>query len=47
MSKTRILIIEDESAIAEGIAYNLRREGYEVTRAADGESGLAEARRSL
>ena len=45
MSKTRILIIEDEGAIAEGIAYNLRREGYEVTRAADGESGLAEARR--
>src|SRR5947209_12272099 len=46
MSKTRILIIEDESAIAEGIAYNLRREGYDVTRAADGETGLAEARRS-
>jgi phosphate regulon transcriptional regulator PhoB len=45
MSKTRILIIEDEAAIAEGIAYNLRREGYEVSRAADGESGLAEARR--
>src|SRR5207245_6299707 len=45
MSKPRILIIEDESAIAEGIAYNLRREGYEVTRAADGETGLAEARR--
>src|SRR5438128_543248 len=34
MSKPRILIIEDESAIAEGIAYNLRREGYDVTRAA-------------
>jgi two-component system, OmpR family, response regulator RegX3 len=45
MSKTRILIIEDEAAIAEGIAYNLRREGYEVVRAADGETGLAEARR--
>jgi two-component system response regulator RegX3 len=45
MARTRILIIEDETAIAEGIAYNLRREGYEVVRAADGESGLAEARR--
>src|SRR5205814_8650777 len=41
MSKTRILIIEDEPAIAEGIAYNLRREGYEVTHARDGETGLA------
>ncbi len=46
MAKTRILIIEDEPAIAEGIAYNLRREGYEVARAADGETGLAEARRA-
>lgn len=46
MSRTRILIIEDEAAIAEGIAYNLRREGYEVVRAADGETGLAEARRT-
>lgn len=45
MSKTRILIIEDEPAIAEGIAYNLRREGFEVARAADGPAGLAEARR--
>ncbi len=45
MSKTRILIIEDEPAIAEGVAYNLRREGYEVARSSDGESGLAEARR--
>src|SRR5260370_13137733 len=45
MSKTRILIIKDEPAFAGGIAYNLRREGYEVTRARDGESGLAEARR--
>ena len=45
MSKTRILIIEDEPAIAEGIAYNLRRDGYEVARASDGEAGLAEARR--
>jgi two-component system, OmpR family, response regulator RegX3 len=46
MSRPRILIIEDEAAIAEGIAYNLRREGYEVVRAADGETGLAEARRA-
>jgi phosphate regulon transcriptional regulator PhoB len=45
MSKTRILVIEDEPAIAEGIVYNLRREGYDVARASDGEAGLAEARR--
>jgi two-component system response regulator RegX3 len=44
-SRRRILLIEDEAAIAEGIAYNLRQQGYEVARAADGETGLAEARR--
>lgn len=45
MSQPRILIIEDEPALAEGIAYHLRREGYEVTHAVNGETGLAEARR--
>jgi two-component system response regulator RegX3 len=36
-----ILIIEDERAIAEGLAYALRQEGFRVEVAADGESGMA------
>lgn len=43
--KTRetVLIIEDEVALAEGLAYNLRREGYDVSQASDGKTGLAMA----
>ncbi len=37
---TRILIVEDESTIAEAIRYNLKREGYEVTIASDGQAAL-------
>ena len=33
---TTILLVEDEAAIAEPLAYLLKREGYEVTVAADG-----------
>jgi two-component system, OmpR family, alkaline phosphatase synthesis response regulator PhoP len=40
----RILVVEDNLALAEGVAYNLRHEGHEVRIAEDGESGLAEAR---
>jgi len=36
----RVLIIEDEDAIAESIAYALRAEGFEVRTANTGESGL-------
>lgn len=43
MMTTRILVIEDEPALAETIAYNLRREGYEVLNARDGKSGLLTA----
>ncbi len=35
-----ILIIEDERPIAQSIAYNLKREGFEVTIATDGAEGL-------
>jgi len=38
-----VLIIEDETALAEGLAYNLRREGFEVAQAGDGRTGLAMA----
>jgi len=41
--KEVILIIEDEAALAEGLAYNLRREGFEVVHATDGRKGLAVA----
>jgi two-component system response regulator RegX3 len=37
---TEILVVEDEPAIAETIAYSLRREGYGVTVAEDGERAL-------
>lgn len=36
----RILIIEDEPAIADSVSYTLTSEGYEARTAADGESGL-------
>jgi two-component system, OmpR family, alkaline phosphatase synthesis response regulator PhoP len=42
--KGRILVVEDNAAIAEGLAYNLRHEGHDVRIAEDGESGLADAR---
>ncbi len=38
--KKRILIIEDEIHIAEGLQLNLSLQGYEVQIAADGSSGL-------
>jgi two-component system response regulator MtrA len=40
----RILVVEDNGALAEGLAYNLRHEGHDVRIAEDGESGLADAR---
>jgi phosphate regulon transcriptional regulator PhoB len=40
----RVLVIEDEAAIAEGLAYNLRQEGLEPLIAADGDTGLQLAR---
>jgi two-component system response regulator RegX3 len=36
-----VLVVEDEAALAESIAYNLEREGYSVAVAEDGEAGLA------
>lgn len=38
--KKRILVIEDEAHIAEGVKLNLSLQGYEVCIAADGGSGL-------
>jgi DNA-binding response OmpR family regulator len=41
----RVLVIEDDRAIALGVRLNLRREGHEVVLAHDGESGFAEAQK--
>ena len=40
----RILLVEDDAAIARGLEANFRSEGYEVVVAADGEAGYALAR---
>jgi two-component system response regulator RegX3 len=37
---TRVLVVEDEDSISEPLAYMLRKEGFEVTVAADGPAGL-------
>lgn len=42
-AKPRILIIEDDNAIAAGLRLNLKHEGYAVTVVADGEQGLKQA----
>ena len=39
---TRILLVEDETALSEPLAFLLEREGYDVTIAADGLAALAE-----
>jgi DNA-binding response OmpR family regulator len=39
----RVLIVEDEDAIAEPLAEGLRREGFDVARAATGKDALASA----
>jgi two-component system, OmpR family, response regulator RegX3 len=40
----RILIVEDEEAIADALAYSLRGEGFEVDAVADGETALEATR---
>lgn len=41
-----VLIIEDEKAIAEGLAYALRKDDFQVEMAFDGNTGLDTARRA-
>lgn len=43
---TRVLVVEDDTAIATLIAYNLERSGYRVTIAADGVEALRRLRQS-
>lgn len=44
MSKSKILVIEDEEAIQELLRYNLTKEGYEASCVAHGEEGLKRAK---
>ena len=39
----KILVVEDEKNIAKVLVYNLKKEGYEVDVAYDGEEGLSKA----
>ena len=39
---THVLVVEDEESIGDALSYLLRREGYDVTVATDGEDALAE-----
>jgi two-component system phosphate regulon response regulator PhoB len=47
MPKPKILVIEDERALVEPLLYNLRREGFEVLAAYDGQDGLRQAQVKL
>ena len=43
---SRVLIAEDEAAIADAVAYSLRAEGFEVDAVTDGEAALEAVRRN-
>jgi DNA-binding response OmpR family regulator len=42
--RRRLLLVEDDSTLRQALSFNLTREGYEVTAAADGEAALEAAR---
>ena len=44
MKRERVLVIEDESDILELLRFNLKKEGYDVDTATDGERGVDHAR---
>jgi DNA-binding response OmpR family regulator len=41
--KARVLVVEDEPAIAQGLLFNLQRKGYDVGLAEDGQAALLRA----
>jgi DNA-binding response OmpR family regulator len=45
IEEASVLVVEDDPTLLSTLAYNLRREGYRVLRAADGESALTIAER--
>lgn len=46
-SRLRVLVIEDERDLVEGLVYNLKREGYDAVVAHDGQEGLRKAQTLL
>ena len=42
--RRRLLLVEDDTTLRQALVFNLTREGYEVTSAADGETALEAAR---
>lgn len=46
-SRLRVLVIEDERDLVEGLVYNLQREGYDTIVAHDGQEGLRKAQTTL
>jgi two-component system alkaline phosphatase synthesis response regulator PhoP len=47
ISRPKILVVDDEADILELIEYNLKKEGYQVFTAANGQEAVTEARRIL
>jgi len=45
VQQTKVLVVEDEPTLAETLEYNLRRQGYDVYTATDGQAALETARR--
>ncbi len=43
MSRTKVLIVEDDQALSDILFYNLQKEGFNVFRAADGREGIEQA----
>lgn len=47
MAKQTVLIIEDERSLVDVLSYNLKKEGFEVVAATDGQDGLRRAQTLL
>jgi two-component system OmpR family response regulator len=45
MTDSKLLVVEDDSNLLETLKYNLRKEGYDVVTASDGEQAIEVARR--
>ena len=43
MKKTRILVVDDEVSILRYVGARLRKEGYDIVTASNGEEGLRKA----
>src|SRR5262249_13515733 len=46
-SRRRVLVIEDERDLVDGLVYNLQREGYDTIVSYDGQEGLRKAQTLL